>query len=175
MTNRTPSLFTMRLPGSVRSDSRKYGPLGSGTVGPHHASSIRPSAAPAAMPASMPSPVFDAAPTVQSTPIGCCSYSSRMARLCSNPPDPTITPRLALMVSWVLPWVAVTPVTRPVLPSTRPVSGVLSQTGTPADSSPVRSPPASAWPMVSGGLTPVQFGGQVPGHGLGGHRGALPR
>ena len=129
----------------MRSARQKYGSPGVGIAGPHQASSIRSSAAPARWPARWPSPVFSLAPTVQAVPIGCRWYCARIAALCSNPPEPTMTPRRAR----TSPFGTRTPVTAP-FSTFRSTSGVFSHTGTFAASRPARSPAASAWPMVSG-------------------------
>lgn len=93
--------------------------------------------------------MFSFAPTVHCVPMGCSWYCARMAALCSKPPEPTTTPRRA-RTSPAEPFLVTTaPVTAP-FSEYRSVKGVLSHTGTPAPSSPARSPPASAWPMVSG-------------------------
>ena len=44
--NRLPDMLTMIEPGELRSDSANHGAPTSGTVGPHHASSINSRAAP---------------------------------------------------------------------------------------------------------------------------------
>src|SRR5690348_8872806 len=95
LTNRRPSPSTMIDPGRLRSARQKYGPPESGIAGPHHASSIRSTAAPEPSPRLMPSPVLEDAPTVHSVPIGSRWYSRRIDRLCSKPPDATTTPRRA--------------------------------------------------------------------------------
>ena len=69
-TKRRPAPLTMTQPGRLRSARQKYGPPGSGIAGPHQASSISPVAAPTSWPATIPSPVFPAAPVVQSVPTG---------------------------------------------------------------------------------------------------------
>src|ERR1035437_5616432 len=172
LTNRAPAALTMRPPGRVRSARQKYGSPGSGIVGPHHASSIRSRAAPMLRPASIPSPVFAATATVQSIPMGCCSYLSRMARLCSKPPEPTMTPRVALICNCAPPCVASTPVTRPAALSCRLTSGVLSHTGTLAESSPAPQPAGES--RAHGERLPArQDGRDVPADGLGGDRRAL--
>lgn len=98
----------------------------------------------------MPSPVFSFAPTVQSVPIGWRWYWARIAALCSKPPEPTTTPCRAVIRPAAPSRVTRTPVTLPSSAVLSSVSGVFSHTGTPAVCSPARSPPASAWPMVSG-------------------------
>src|ERR1041385_575862 len=62
---RLPAAFTMIEPGRLRSARQNHGPLGSGMVGPHQASSIRSISAPAAIPARMPPPWLEGAPVVQ--------------------------------------------------------------------------------------------------------------
>ncbi len=64
------AVLTMMPPGSVRSAIQNHGPPVNGIDGPHQASSMRSTAAPSFWPAVMPSPVFAAAPTVHSVPIG---------------------------------------------------------------------------------------------------------
>ena len=93
--NRLPDMLTMIDPGELRSDSANHGAPTNGTVGPHHASSIRSSAAPSFSPATIPSPVLALAPTVHSVVIGARWYFTRICSLCSNPPQPRITPRRA--------------------------------------------------------------------------------
>ena len=84
-------------PGELRSESANHGAPTSGTVGPHQASSIKSSAAPSFSAATMPSPVFATAPTVHSVVIGARWYLTRICSLCSNPPEPRMTPRRARM------------------------------------------------------------------------------
>ena len=93
--NRWPDMLTIIDPGELRSDSANHGAPCRGTVGPHHASSIRSKAAPSFSAAEIPSPVLAAAPTVHSVPIGARWYFTRICSLCSKPPQPRITPRRA--------------------------------------------------------------------------------
>ena len=93
--NRLPDMLTMIDPGELRSDNANHGAPTSGTVGPHHASSMRSSAAPSFSPAMMPSPVLALAPTVHSVVIGARWYFTRICSFCSKPPLARITPRRA--------------------------------------------------------------------------------
>ena len=97
--NRLPAMFTMIEPGELRSDRANHGASTSGTVGPHHASSMMSSAAPSFSAAMMPSPVLALAPTVHSVVIGARWYFTRICSLCSNPPAPRMTPRRARISS----------------------------------------------------------------------------
>ena len=97
--NRLPAMFTMIEPGELRSDRANHGAPTSGTVGPHHASSMMSSAAPSFSAAMMPSPVLALAPTVHSVVIGARWYFTRICSLCSNPPAPRMTPRRARISS----------------------------------------------------------------------------
>jgi hypothetical protein len=90
--NRLPDILTMIEPGELRSDNANHGAPTSGTVGPHQASSMISSAAPSFSAARMPSPVLAFAPTVHCVVIGARWYLTRICSLCSNPPDPRITP-----------------------------------------------------------------------------------
>ena len=83
--------------GAFRSDSANHGPLGSGMVGPHHASSITSRAAPSFSAATMPSPVLAAASTVQSAVIGARCYLIRICSLRSNPSLARMTPRVRIV------------------------------------------------------------------------------
>ncbi len=85
-------------PGRLRSDSANHGPPVSGKDGPHHASSMKSTAAPSFWPARIPSPVLAFAPTVHSVPIGARWYFLRISSLCSNPPLARITPLRARMI-----------------------------------------------------------------------------
>src|ERR1700733_11297029 len=68
--NRWPDMLTMIEPGELRSDSANHGAPTSGTVGPHHATSMTASAAPSFSAATMPSPELDSSPPVHSVVIG---------------------------------------------------------------------------------------------------------
>ena len=83
--NRWPDMLTMMEPGELRSDNANHGAPTSGTVGPHHASSMMSNAAPSFSAARMPSPVLAFAPTVHSVVIGARWYLTRICSLCSNP------------------------------------------------------------------------------------------
>src|SRR6202008_5107558 len=91
--NRLPDMLTMIDPGELRYDNANHDAPTSVTVGPHHASSIRSSAAPSFSPAMMPSPVLALAPTVHSVVIGARWYFTRICSLCSKPPQARMTPR----------------------------------------------------------------------------------
>src|SRR5438132_13277580 len=68
---RLPAEFTMIEPGRLRSARQNHGPLGSGIVGPHQASSSRSVAAPTAMPASSAAPVLLAELVLRASLVGC--------------------------------------------------------------------------------------------------------
>ncbi|KMS88412.1 hypothetical protein ACZ91_25975 [Streptomyces regensis] len=70
MPNRLPRSLTITQPGRDRSANANHGPPGSGIDGPHHASSMRSTAAPTSIAAVIASPVLAFAPTVHSVPIG---------------------------------------------------------------------------------------------------------
>ena len=145
--NRCPAEFTMIEPGRLRSARQNQGPLGSGIVGPHQASSISATSAPAAMPARWPPPVLAAAPVVHSVLVGVGWNRCRSSRFFSNPPLPRMTPRRARITRSVPSWPTRTPVTRPSSTS-RSRSSVSYCTGTPASISPCRNPMASALPIA---------------------------
>ncbi len=94
LTKRAPRLLTRMPPGSDFSmtSMRACGSPGTTVVGPHHASSIRSSAAPADRPRLIASPVLWWLPHDHSARVGFGRYLSRIAWFDSKPPAESRTP-----------------------------------------------------------------------------------